>query len=163
MDYEEIKKAFFTDRAHDLVLYSAKLESSPLSDLMRLHGITNFYEADLTESEIRTLGAGLCPVFILGSEWIMEKNLSAVDALMHLLKNSPKEQLGYRACFYLVPPDLLGKIIGEFFEVLARDRSLLTATKGESKSYYTDMIRYEVVTYAYYSLTPLPKGTFHLR
>jgi len=162
MDFDEIKQAFFTDCAHNLILYSTPLESSPLARIMEQFGINNFFDADLSESEARTIGSGLCPVFILGSDWIVEENLSAVDALTHLLRRDVPEQLAYKACFYFVPPDLLDKIVDKFHAYLLRNRDILTATKGDNKSFYVDMHKLEVVTYAYYTLQPLPKVTFCL-
>ncbi len=163
MDYEDIKQAFFVDQVHYIILYSKQLEASPLAKLLLKHGINDFYHDDLCETDIRTLGAGFCPVLILGSELIFDKDRTAVDALTHLLQTGFGDVIGYSACFFLIPPELLQEIIAKFLDTLRKNRNVLTASKGNNRSFYSDMRHHEVLTYAYFRTEPLPKATFRLR
>ncbi|MBU2566341.1 hypothetical protein KKG46_02145 [Patescibacteria group bacterium] len=167
MDQGEIRDKFFADRDHDMILYSTPLEASPLANMLKDEGLNNFFDIGLDIKEITVFGRGKCPIFIFGSEWIMEKDLNAVDALNHLLtcdisRQPIGKQLAYQACLFFAKPDLVKSVVKRFLEYLKRQRTVLTSRKGDSYGYYTDMIKHEVLTYAYYSREPLPKVPYSL-
>ena len=162
MDQNAIRYAFFLNRVHNTILYSSAFGTQELAGAFIRVGLDDLFTRNLEMNELRIFSSGRCPVFIFYSEWFIEEDLTAVEALTYLLTEDVVPQTDFKAHFFLARKHQLEKVVSEFLEHLKKGRNVLTASRDGSKAYYADMKRSEILTYVLFSPKPLPGGLLGL-